>query len=208
MSDEQRVERSVDVPLEPERAWETVTDPDELERWLAPDVELDLREGGDVFVRDDDGRERHGTVVTVDPPQRLVYTWDTDGSRDHRRDRARPVARRHPHPHLRDPRGSAPAGTGGVNRRGRPHVRGAVGSDPAAGRLAAGRPRQRHRHRARARAADLPPGGRQAPGGAARRRPGRARAGRARDSLPVHPRAADRGGIVDGERRRRLGCSG
>jgi uncharacterized protein YndB with AHSA1/START domain len=79
MSDEQRVERSVDVPLEPERAWETVTDPDELERWLAPDVELDLREGGDVFVRDEDGRERHGTVVTVDPPQRLVYTWGTDG---------------------------------------------------------------------------------------------------------------------------------
>jgi uncharacterized protein YndB with AHSA1/START domain len=79
MSDEQRVERSVDVPLEPERAWETVTDPDELERWLAPDVELDLREGGDVFIRDDDGRERHGTVVTVEPPQRLVYTWDTDG---------------------------------------------------------------------------------------------------------------------------------
>ena len=79
MSDEQRVERSVDVPLKPERAWETVTDPDELERWLAPDVELDLREGGDVFVRDDDGRERHGTVVTVEPPQRLVYTWDTDG---------------------------------------------------------------------------------------------------------------------------------
>lgn len=79
MSDEQRVERSVDVPLEPERAWETVTDPAELERWLAPDVELDLREGGDVFVRDDDGRERHGTVVTVEAPQRLVYTWDTDG---------------------------------------------------------------------------------------------------------------------------------
>ena len=54
-------------------------EPAELERWLAPDVELDLREGGDVFVRDDDGRERHGTVVTVEPPQRLVYTWDTDG---------------------------------------------------------------------------------------------------------------------------------
>jgi uncharacterized protein YndB with AHSA1/START domain len=79
MSDDRRVERSVDLPLEPDEAWEAVTDPEELERWLAPDVELDLREGGDVLVRDEDGRERHGIVITVEPPERFVYTWDTDG---------------------------------------------------------------------------------------------------------------------------------
>ena len=79
MSDDRRVERSVDLPLEPDEAWEAVTDPGELERWLAPDVELDLREGGDVLIRDEDGRERHGTVVTVEPPERFVYTWDTEG---------------------------------------------------------------------------------------------------------------------------------
>jgi uncharacterized protein YndB with AHSA1/START domain len=76
--DEQRVERSTDLPLEQEEAWRVVTEPDELERWLAPEVELDLREGGEVVVRERDGDERHGTVVEVDPPSRWVFTWDGD----------------------------------------------------------------------------------------------------------------------------------
>jgi uncharacterized protein YndB with AHSA1/START domain len=77
--EEQRVERSTDLPLEQEEAWRVVTEPDELERWLAPEVELDLREGGQVVVRERDGDERHGTVVEVDPPSRWVFTWEDEG---------------------------------------------------------------------------------------------------------------------------------
>jgi uncharacterized protein YndB with AHSA1/START domain len=79
MGEEQRVERHTDLPLEQDEAWRAVTDPDELERWLAPEVELDLREGGQVVVRERDGDERHGTVVEVEPPTRWVFTWEDGG---------------------------------------------------------------------------------------------------------------------------------
>ncbi len=72
---EQRVERSTDLPLEQDDAWRAVAEPDELERWLAPEVELDLREGGGIVVREH-GDERHGTVVEVEPPRRWVFQWD------------------------------------------------------------------------------------------------------------------------------------
>ena len=76
---ERRVERSTDLPLEQEEAWRAVTAPDELEQWLAPEVDIDLREGGRVVVRDDDGGSREGTVVDVEPPSRWVFTWDDLG---------------------------------------------------------------------------------------------------------------------------------
>jgi uncharacterized protein YndB with AHSA1/START domain len=79
--DEQRVERTTDLPLEQEEAWRVVTEPDELEQWLAPEVEIDLVEGGRVVVRERDA-ERHGTVVEVDPPRRWVFTWEDGGDRE------------------------------------------------------------------------------------------------------------------------------
>jgi uncharacterized protein YndB with AHSA1/START domain len=78
---ERRVERSTDLPLEQEDAWRAVTDPDELERWFAPEVDIDLRKGGRVVVREEDGESREGTVVEVDEPSRWVFTWD-DGEDD------------------------------------------------------------------------------------------------------------------------------
>ena len=35
MSDEGTVEREITVPVDPERAWELVTEPEHLERWFA-----------------------------------------------------------------------------------------------------------------------------------------------------------------------------
>jgi DNA-binding transcriptional ArsR family regulator len=42
------VRREVVLPVEPERAWELITDPDELEGWLADEVELEPEEGGEL----------------------------------------------------------------------------------------------------------------------------------------------------------------
>ena len=61
------VRREIVLPVEPERAWELITDPDELEGWLADEVELDPEEGGAVHVRFEDGEERWGTVEEADP---------------------------------------------------------------------------------------------------------------------------------------------
>ena len=69
------VRREIVLPVEPDRAWELITDPDELEGWLADEVELDPEEGGDVYVRFEDGEERWGTVEEADPERRLVFVW-------------------------------------------------------------------------------------------------------------------------------------
>ena len=48
---EQRVERETVVPASPEEVWEALTEVPLLEEWLAPGVELEAREGGEVHVR-------------------------------------------------------------------------------------------------------------------------------------------------------------
>ena len=69
------VRRELTLPVEPERAWELITDPDELEGWLADEVELEPEEGGDVHVTFEDGEQRWGTVEEVEPERRLVFSW-------------------------------------------------------------------------------------------------------------------------------------
>lgn len=79
MDDEgQTIEREITVPVEPERAWELVTEREHLEQWLAPEVEIDVRRGGGVRVVDDEGVERTGTVELVDAPRRLRFTWESE----------------------------------------------------------------------------------------------------------------------------------
>ena len=69
------VTRETVLDLDRDDAWRAVTDAEELEHWLADEVEIDLIEGGDLHVRFDDGRERHGTVEEVTAPERVVFRW-------------------------------------------------------------------------------------------------------------------------------------
>jgi uncharacterized protein YndB with AHSA1/START domain len=69
------VRREVVLPVEPDRAWELITDPGELEGWLADEVELEPEEGGEVHVRFEDGEERWGTVEAAEPERRLAFRW-------------------------------------------------------------------------------------------------------------------------------------
>ena len=72
------VERDTLVEASPEDVWEALTDEDRLEEWLAPDVELDPVEGGEIAVRDGD-EERAGTVETVEEGERFAFTWSRPG---------------------------------------------------------------------------------------------------------------------------------
>ena len=72
------VERETRVEASPEEVWEALTDPDRLSEWLAPDVELDPTEGGEIAVRDGED-ERTGTVETVEELERLTFTWTRPG---------------------------------------------------------------------------------------------------------------------------------
>jgi len=69
------VTRETVLDLDRDDAWRAVTDAEQLEHWLADEVEIDLVEGGDLRVRYDDGRERHGTVEEVTEPERVVFRW-------------------------------------------------------------------------------------------------------------------------------------
>jgi uncharacterized protein YndB with AHSA1/START domain len=72
------VERDTLVEASPEEVWEALTDQDRLEEWLAPDVELEPTEGGEIAVRDGD-EERAGTVETVEENERFAFTWSRPG---------------------------------------------------------------------------------------------------------------------------------
>jgi uncharacterized protein YndB with AHSA1/START domain len=72
------VERETLVEASPEEVWEALTDEDRLEEWLAPEVELDPIEGGEIAVRDG-SEERSGTVESVEEQERFAFTWTRPG---------------------------------------------------------------------------------------------------------------------------------
>ena len=72
------VERETMVEASPEEVWEALTDEDRLEEWLAPEVDLDPTEGGEISVRDGDD-ERNGTVETLEENERFAFTWSRPG---------------------------------------------------------------------------------------------------------------------------------
>jgi uncharacterized protein YndB with AHSA1/START domain len=72
------VERETTIDATPAEVWEAITEEDVLEEWLAPDVELDPVEGGEITVRDGDER-RAGTVETLEEGERFAFTWERPG---------------------------------------------------------------------------------------------------------------------------------
>jgi uncharacterized protein YndB with AHSA1/START domain len=73
------VRREVTLPAAPEDVWTVLTTEDGLEEWLAAEVQLDLREGGEAVFRYADGRERRAVIETVQDGTRLVLRWLRDG---------------------------------------------------------------------------------------------------------------------------------
>jgi uncharacterized protein YndB with AHSA1/START domain len=68
------VEREILVPASRDETWEALTDPDQVEAWLADEVELDLRPGGGITVRTH-GETREGFFELIEEPSRLVFWW-------------------------------------------------------------------------------------------------------------------------------------
>jgi uncharacterized protein YndB with AHSA1/START domain len=62
-----------------DRVWEALTDPEALAGWLAP-AEIDLRVGGSVVFKFEDGDER-GTITELRAPEVIAYTWN-EGATD------------------------------------------------------------------------------------------------------------------------------
>jgi uncharacterized protein YndB with AHSA1/START domain len=69
-----RIERDLVLPASPEEVWEAVIGCG----WLADDVELDLRPGGDAAFRTGDA-VKTGWIEEVAAPARLAFWWGVDG---------------------------------------------------------------------------------------------------------------------------------
>ncbi|MFL5862840.1 MAG: SRPBCC domain-containing protein [Solirubrobacteraceae bacterium] len=79
------IHREIELPATVQDVWEAVTDPDALSEWLADEVSLDLRPGGEArFVSGDE--IRRGWVEEIAPPPvgedagsgRLAFWWAVD----------------------------------------------------------------------------------------------------------------------------------
>jgi uncharacterized protein YndB with AHSA1/START domain len=69
-----RIERELVVDASPEEVWDAIVG----DGWLAEEVELDLRVGGDAIFRS--GRQtKTGWVEDVLAPERLAFWWAVDG---------------------------------------------------------------------------------------------------------------------------------
>ena len=68
------VRREVLLPLSPEELWPALSEPDRLAEWLAPEVRIELRPGGDAAFDWPDG-SRRAVVEEVDEPRRLSFRW-------------------------------------------------------------------------------------------------------------------------------------
>ena len=78
------VKRSVVLDASPADVWDALTDERLLAEWLAEEVELDPREGGELICRYGDGEERRGEVELVEEAERLAFSWWREGGRPSR----------------------------------------------------------------------------------------------------------------------------
>ena len=64
----------VTLSAAPEAVWAALTDPAQLERWLAA-ATFDARPDGAVNLVWPGESEMHGVIAEIDPPRRLRYSW-------------------------------------------------------------------------------------------------------------------------------------
>ena len=68
-----RVERSVDLDLDPEHLWDHLVDGELLTEWMGAPVEIEPRVGGRIEMG-----PVWGTIEEIDPPNRIQWSWRTD----------------------------------------------------------------------------------------------------------------------------------
>ncbi len=69
------IEKEIFIRATPERVFRALTEKAELEAWFVKEATIDLRVGGALRLFWDPELVE-GTFLDVDPPRRLVFTWD------------------------------------------------------------------------------------------------------------------------------------
>lgn len=70
---------TVAIAASPQTVVPYFPDPDRYVQWMGREATLEATSGGSYRVHVRDGVEAVGEFVEVDPPRRLVFTWDWEG---------------------------------------------------------------------------------------------------------------------------------
>lgn len=78
--DTKAIEREIRINAKPETVFSFLTEPAKLRKWFVSEATTDLRPGGTYrLVMADPQYVASGKYVTIEPPNRLVYTWGWEG---------------------------------------------------------------------------------------------------------------------------------
>lgn len=75
MAESGLIRREVRIAAPPERVFQYFTDPARVARWLAPSATIDARPGGTFHLRFPGGDEVVGSIIEIDAPRRIAFTW-------------------------------------------------------------------------------------------------------------------------------------
>jgi uncharacterized protein YndB with AHSA1/START domain len=74
-----RIERTLQLTHPPERVWAALTTAEGLGTWFGNHAEVDLRVGGQVRLTWDSGDSATLTLVRLDAPRVIAWTWRLEG---------------------------------------------------------------------------------------------------------------------------------
>ena len=70
------IERDVEIEAPIDVVWRTITEPDQIKRWFADRVELELKPGGMGYLAFGQNKGTAIVVQTVDEPSRFSFWWN------------------------------------------------------------------------------------------------------------------------------------
>jgi uncharacterized protein YndB with AHSA1/START domain len=70
------IERDVEIEAPMDVVWRTITEPDQIKRWFADRVELELKPGGMGYLAFGQNKGTAIVVQTVDEPSRFSFWWN------------------------------------------------------------------------------------------------------------------------------------
>lgn len=75
-------DKTVFLPVDPDAAFELITQPERLRRWKTVSARLDLRVGGEYRWTIVPGFSAAGTFTEIEPGKHIVFSWGWEGSPD------------------------------------------------------------------------------------------------------------------------------
>lgn len=75
-------DKTVILPVDPDTAFDLITQPERLRRWKTVAARVDLKLGGEYRWTITPGNTAMGTITQIEPGKCFVYTWGWDGSTD------------------------------------------------------------------------------------------------------------------------------